>query len=91
MTGTKQVAVSFAGELADGTTFAARVGDTIDASHPAVKRWPDYFEDQTLDHVVEAATAAPGEKRATRKAAKEAPAPEPKVEAATAAPGEQRK
>ena len=51
----------------DGTDVHIRKGQRFDDSDAAtraiVKRWPDYFEAPN----VEQATAAPGEKRATRR------------------------
>jgi hypothetical protein len=40
-----------------------RAGETVDAAHPAVKKWPELFGPTPLDHGVEQATAAPGERR----------------------------
>jgi hypothetical protein len=89
---------SFSGEMADGTAFAAQNGVTrVRASHPAVKRWPDYFKPIDVHYDVEQATAAPGERRAPTPAEAKAvahgsPSSETgsKVEAATKAPGEKR-
>ncbi len=33
----------FAGEFPDGSSFQGRRGATVPGSHPAVKRWPEYF------------------------------------------------
>lgn len=76
---------SFSGALADGTSFSAQRDNTrIRASHPAAKRWPDYFKPIDVHYDVEQATASPGEKRGETRTE---PAP---VEQATAAPGEKR-
>jgi len=53
---------SFVGNI-DGADILFRAGDSIDATHEAVKKWPDLFAPPTLTHEVEQATAAPGEKR----------------------------
>lgn len=51
----------------DGTAFIAYKDITrVDEDHPAVKRMPTRFwKEVDLTYPVEAATAAPGEKRAT--------------------------
>jgi len=54
---------SFVGNI-DGADVIFRAGETIDATHKAVKKWPDFFgEPKATQHTVEQATAAPGEKR----------------------------
>jgi hypothetical protein len=53
---------SFIGRIS-GVDVQFRQGDSIDPSHPAVKKWPDFFGSPVIRHDVEAATAAPGEKR----------------------------
>lgn len=57
---------SFIGE-AGGEKLDIRKGDLFEASHPAVKKWPDLFEPVRFRFPssggVEQATAAPGEKR----------------------------
>jgi hypothetical protein len=40
-----------------------RNGEVIAADHPAVKKWPQFFGHIVQHHEIEAATAAPGEKR----------------------------
>jgi hypothetical protein len=63
-----QVKTSFSATLDGGPVFF-RAGELIDADHPAVKKWPQYFGPANVDHrskpepKVEQATAAPGEKR----------------------------
>lgn len=52
----------------DGARVEVHQGDLIDADHPAVRKWPDYFGPAFIHHrtsggEVEQATAAPGEKR----------------------------
>lgn len=62
-TGQLIVLYSFIGNV-DGADVAFRAGDTIDANHKAVKKWPQFFgEPKATVHQVEQATAAPGEKR----------------------------
>jgi hypothetical protein len=63
-----QVKTSFSATLDGGPVFF-RAGELIDADHPAVKKWPQYFGPATVAHrsaspAIEQATAAPGEKRA---------------------------
>jgi hypothetical protein len=57
---------SFTGTVA-GVTLDLRQGDLIEATHPAVAKWPDLFDSPPLRFPVrggiEQATAAPGEKR----------------------------
>ena len=54
---------SFTGRLGDAD-IVIRKGDSIDADHPAVKKWPKFFGPQATTHTrVEQATAAPGERR----------------------------
>jgi hypothetical protein len=54
---------SFVGKVGAADIFF-RAGESIDANHPAVKKWPALFGPQILRHgEVEQATAAPGEKR----------------------------
>ena len=50
----------------DGADRIFRAGDLIDANHPAVKQFPDYFKPQEA-HRIEQATAAPGERRGRRR------------------------
>lgn len=54
----------------DGVAIAIHEGETIDADHPIVRRYPQYFDSVAVIHrtsrsepIVEQATAAPGEKR----------------------------
>ena len=52
----------------DGARIDIHAGDRIDADHPAVRKWPDFFGPLLIQHrspagKVEQATAAPGEKR----------------------------
>lgn len=64
---------SWAGALDDGTTFTGVFGKVrVWSDHPAAVKWPGFFDVLTPTHesprratapVVEAATAAPGEKR----------------------------
>ena len=62
-TGQLIVLHSFIGRI-DGAEVVFRAGDTIDAGHKAVKKWPAFFgEPKATVHQVEQATAAPGEKR----------------------------
>ncbi|HUT77730.1 MAG TPA: hypothetical protein VM285_08600 [Polyangia bacterium] len=61
------------GLLVVKTSFACALGDfvkgeTIEAGHPAVKKYADHFEPLVVKHAapasrVEQATAGPGEKR----------------------------
>lgn len=61
------VKVAFNGER--GETF--HVGEAVEADHPYAKKWPEFFGPfvfphpvrRTVEPRVEAATAAPGEKR----------------------------
>lgn len=55
---------SFVGSV-DGVDVIFRAGDSVAATHPAVKKWPHMFGERTVTHeaAVEQATAAPGEKR----------------------------
>ena len=52
-----------------GVAVAIHEGETIDANHPLVQRYPEYFGPVVVMHraprtpAVEQATAAPGEKR----------------------------
>lgn len=54
----------FVGDYGKGATSFPQ-GDRFDASHPAVKKWPQLFRPEIArDELrVEQATAAPGEKR----------------------------
>lgn len=59
------VTQSFVGNL-DGADVIFRAGDSIAATHPAVRKWPQMFGERTVVHevgAIEQATAAPGEKR----------------------------
>ena len=54
---------SFVGRLDADTEFIGLEGRTkVRSDHPAVKKWPEFFEPLKID-VIEQATAAPGEKR----------------------------
>lgn len=54
---------SFVGRIGNADVAFAQ-GESIDASHPAVKKWPQFFGPTNVRHSkVEQATAAPGEKR----------------------------
>lgn len=54
---------SFVGKV-DGADIQFRQGESIEPSHPAVKKWPHFFGPSNVRHDhVEQATAAPGEKR----------------------------
>jgi hypothetical protein len=59
---------SFVGSL-DGKRIDFQKGEPVPGDHPAVKKWPQLFTPQEYRHEVieriEAATAAPGEKRGT--------------------------
>lgn len=46
-----------------GKKIEVRAGQKFDDNHPAVKKWPEMFGQVGLHPEVEAATAAPGEKR----------------------------
>lgn len=46
-----------------GKKVDIRQGQKYDSNHPAVKKWPEMFGEVQLHPEVEAATAAPGEKR----------------------------
>jgi hypothetical protein len=56
------VTESFAVDLDDGTPFVANAGKVMSADDPVVKKYPKFFRPLT-NMPVEAATAAPGEKR----------------------------
>jgi hypothetical protein len=64
-----QVQTSFQATI-DGELVFFRAGELIDSDHPAVAKWPHYFDSPKIDHratpVVEQATRAPGEKRGRR-------------------------
>ncbi len=56
---------TFFGTL-DGEEVAYYRGEAVDATDPALKKWPERFAPLTFPHrrpEVEQATAAPGEKR----------------------------
>lgn len=46
-----------------GKSIQVSKGQKFEDNHPAVKKWPDLFGLSALHPEVEAATAAPGEKR----------------------------
>lgn len=61
-TGQLVVLQSFIGNV-DGADVVFKAGETIDARHKAVKKWPAFFGPPKATVHVEQATAAPGEKR----------------------------